>query len=354
MTALALALAACGAGGDEGDAETLLDRAFSEPIPSADVEIDAELELDGLAGFEDPVRIRASGPYIRSERTLPKLDLDVGIDAQGAGQAIQAGLLSTGDRVFLKFGGSFFEQSRSQIAKANRRLARNGERSDGSLADLGLDPRRWIVDAAVEGEEEVSGVTTEHVSGTLDVDALVEDLNDLVKQSGGALGASAPRALGRREIERLSKSIENPSFDVYVGKDDHVVRRVSLKVDLVVPEDDREAVNGVSGASIRFSAQLGDIGGDQRVEAPRVSSPLSSLTRQLGGLSGLIGGLGGDGDTSGAGPSATTPTPPDGGTSSGSTDGAPSVDDFERYGDCLEQAAPDDTAALSRCRELLP
>ena len=355
LAALPLALAACGASGDEQDAEALLNRAFSKPIPSADVEIDAELEVDGLQGFEEPVRIRAAGPYIRSKNTLPKLDIDLEIGTAGAGQAVESGLLSTGDRVFLKFGGSFFEQPQAQVASANRRLARDGGDDGGSLADLGLDPRAWVVDASVEGEEEIDGVTTEHIKGVLDIEAAVTDLNDLVKRSAGALGDSetAPRALRERDIERLTNSVEDPSFDVYVGKDDDVIRRISLRLDVDVPESVRQDVNGVTGAAIRFSAELSDIGGDQKVQAPRTSQPIANLTQQLGGsLGALAGGLGGGGTTDG-----TTPDPQSDGGSGSTDDGGVSgdagVEDFERYGQCLEQADPDDTAAIARCAEPL-
>jgi hypothetical protein len=357
LAALPLALAACGGSGGEQDAEALLDRAFSEPVPSADVEIDAQLEVDGLRGFGDPLRIRASGPYVREKDKLPQLDMDLEIGTPGAGQAIQAGILSTGDRVFLKFGGAYFEQSQAQIATANRRLAKNGS-GGGSLSDLGLDARGWIVDASVAGEEEIGGVTVEHVEGTLDVEALLTDLNGLVKRSAGALGASGdtPQALGKDDIERLSRSVDDPSFDVYVGKDDDIVRRVSLNVHVDVPEGDREDVNGITGASVRLSAELSDIGGDQRVEAPRVSRPISDLSRQLGGLSALTGtgGLEGtattpDASTDGSDPSGDGGTTTDGTT----TDDGGGSDDFERYGQCLEQARPDDAPAIARCSQLV-
>lgn len=348
-------LAACGGGGGgEQDAEALLDRAFSQEIPSADVELDAQLEVDGLEGFEDPVQIRAAGPYVRSEQRLPKLDVDLSIGTAGAGQSIQSGLLSTGDRVFLKFGGSYFEQPQQQVAAANRRLARGGDGGGGSLADLGLDPRAWIVDASVSGEEEIDGVPTEHVEGTLDVAAVVTDLNELVKRSAGALGGAddRPQPLGERDIERLSRSVENPTFDVYVGKDDDVIRRISLKIDMTVPEDDRQDVEGITGASIQLSAELGDIGGDQEVEAPASSRPIADLTRQLGGLSALAGATGlGDVDPPSPTPGATEDDGPSGDDGGGGA--STGADAFERYGQCLEQARPDDAQAIERCSQLV-
>jgi hypothetical protein len=348
LLALTLTLAACGGGdgsdgGGDQDAEALLDKAFGEPVASADVDIDLQLDVEGVDGMEDPLRIRATGPYVRSEKSLPKLDLDVAIEAQGAGQAIQSGILSTGDRVFLKFGGAFYEQPPEQVAQTNRRLAReNGE--SGSFSDLGLDARKWIDDARLEGEEEIGGVTTEHVSGTLDVQAALADINGLVKQSTDALGEAgeAARPLRPKEIERLARSVSDPTFDVYVGKDDDIVRRVSLRIDVDVPEDDRSDVGGVTGAAIRFSAQLDDVGGDQAVEAPRSARPLSDLTSQLGNLGEIAGGL--------AGGDATTTTPaPD---ASGSD--APALDDFERYANCLDAADPNDSTAIADCRALLP
>lgn len=350
LLASVFVLGACsgdGGGGDNDDnAEALLDKAFSTPVKSADVDIDAQLDIEGLANFQDPLRIRATGPYVRAEKSLPKLDLDISIEAQGAGQAIQAGVLSTGDRLFVKFGGAFYEQPPEQVARTNRELAR--EKGDsGSFSDLGLDARKWVVDARVDGDEEIGGVATEHIKGTLDVEAALSDINGLVKRSSGTLGEAgeAAKPLGKQEIGRLAKSVDNPTFDIYVGKDDNVVRRVALRIDADVPERDRKRVNGVTGASIRLSAQLDDVGGDQQVEAPRSSQPLSALTNQLGSLRALTGGLGGESGTT------TAPAPDASGDSDG---GASGLDAFERYSNCLDAADPDDTAAIDTCRALLP
>lgn len=355
----ALVLASCGGGsgggdsggdGAGGDAQALLDRAFSQPIGSADLDIDAQIEIDGLDGFEEPLRIEATGPYVRSENKLPQLDLDVGIDAQGAGQTIQSGLLSTGDRVFLEFGGDFYEQPPEQVARNNRQLERNGKQGEGSLSDLGLNPEQWVVDASVEGEEQIDGIATEHVSGELDVEALVDDLNGLVKRTAGTLGGDGAQPLREADIERLSQTVENPSFDVYVGKADDVVRRLSSRVDISVPEEDRSDLGGITGASIRLSAELRDVGGDQKVEPPSESRPLSDLTSQLGSLGSIAGDAFGGTDDDGV---ATTPDGGDDAPAGGTTPDGAGADVFERYGECLERARPDDAEAITRCAELV-
>lgn len=351
----AVALGACGGGGggedgNDTDAQELLEKAFATPVPSADLDVDLQFDVQGVSGFDDPLRVRASGPYVRARKALPKLDLDVAVEAQGAGQAIQLGALSTGDRVFVEFAGSHYEQPADEVAATNRRLARNKGEGGGALADLGFDANRWVTDARIEGEEEIDGVATEHVKATLDVEAALTDINKLVRESAGSLGEAgeAARPLGRKEIERLAASVEDPTFDVYVGKDDDVVRRVALTVDVEVPEKDRKDVGGMTGASIRFSAQLDDVGGDQKVSAPRTAQPLSALTTQLGNLDALAGGLGALG---GGGDDAGRPSPAPDGDGGDTTTG---LDDFERYAECLDAADPDESAAIAECRALLP
>ena len=61
LPAAALGLAACG-GGDEEDVQELLDRAFQRPLDSMDIELDAEISVEGLEGFDKPIRIQRDGP----------------------------------------------------------------------------------------------------------------------------------------------------------------------------------------------------------------------------------------------------------------------------------------------------
>jgi hypothetical protein len=377
MIALAaLAAASCGGGksdeGEQQDVETLLDRAFRQSLKSADVKIDARLEIDGLQGFDRPVSIKASGPYIGSKDTLPKLNIDLNISS-GGGQAIQSGFISTGDRAFIKFGGQYYEQPRSSVARTNRALRRaraRRERRGGTLSDLGLSPRDWVKDAQQVGDDEVAGVETEHVSGILDVRRLFSDLNKLLERSSGALpgGSGSVPKLSQKELDNLADVVEDPSFDVYVGKEDDVIRRVSVDLRLTVPEKDRKELGGIEGGSLRFTVELSDVNGDQKVEAPARSRPVSALTTQLGGAAGSgsqgRSSNGGSGqqqqlpddpadigiDNSATVPDSTAP-PEESNPNSGSIEESKRA--FQRYADCLDKTKPDDADARVRCAELL-
>ena len=323
--------------------------------------IDAQIAVDGLRGFERPVRIQARGPYIGGRRELPKLDVDLKIGAQGAGQTVQAGLLSTGERAFVKFGGEFYEQARADVERANRELRRGGRGGSGLLRDFGLDPRRWVVGARDEGVEKVDGVETRHVSGRLDTRSLFGDLNRLVERSANAIGGrdpGVPDPLSSEDIDRLAQIVRSPSFDVYVGKADDVIRRLSASLEVRVPEGDRAQVGGIESGSIRFSIELADVNGQQEVRAPAKSRPIGDLTKQLGGL-GALGAQTGQGSAGrepavpgASGGSSGAPAPAEPGAAAGPGSG-PEAEALRRYSKCLDDAGPDDTKALSRCAELL-
>ena len=105
----ATALASCGGEDDKGSVEDILDQAFRQEIRSADLSIEAELELEGGSSGR-PLRIEAGGPFRTNEDKLPAVDLDLRIGSDGGGQTIETGFLSTGDRAFVKFQDVYYEQ----------------------------------------------------------------------------------------------------------------------------------------------------------------------------------------------------------------------------------------------------
>ena len=350
-------LAACGGGGNEEDARQLLDKAFSHEIRSADLELEAQLQVRGSKALDRPIRIRATGPYRSNQGKLPALDLDFRVNAGGGGQTVETGFVSTGNRSFIKFQGVYYEQPASDVDRTNRLLGRGGGRKS-SLKALGLDPRSWLRDAKEEGTEDVAGVETRHVSGKLDVERLVRDFNSFVRRSGKTIagaagGGPAPEPLSDSDVKKVADVVEDPTFDVYVGKEDEIVRRVSGRLDLDVPERDRDSVGGIEGGSLQFSIEFGDVNGDQRIEAPAKARPLSDLTRSLGtgalggGTGGGSGGTGGGsgGGAGGGSGGGTQARPPSGST--------PDAEAFKDYAECLDKAKPQDTQALQRCSELL-
>jgi hypothetical protein len=225
------------------------------------------------------------------------------------------------------------------VRQTNRALAKRKGRP--TLGQLGLDPRSWLGEAKDEGEAEVAGVDTNHVSGTLDVVSLMRNLNKFVRRSASALGSDqdTPAPLTGADIRELSEAVKDPSFDIYVGKQDNLIRRVSGRIEFDIPEADQSGLGGLRGGSIKFSVELRDVNGNQEIEAPASSRPLSTLTESLGGA---LDALGAGGDT------GQEPGPEEG-EEGDSTD----ADQFRQYAECLDKARPEDTEQLQRCADLL-
>ena len=341
----ALTLASCGGGDDKENVEDVLDKAFSESMKSADLKVDASINLKGSPGLDRPVRIAATGPFRTNDGKLPSVDVELKIGADGGGQTVTTGFLSTGDRAFIKFQDIYYEQPRAQVRQANRSIAEaSGKR--GSLRSLGLNPRSWLGQAKDEGGEEIAGVQTRHVSGTLDVEAVMRNLNEFVRRSGGALGGATgqppPDPLSDEDIRKVGEVVRDPTFHVYVGEDDDIIRRVAGKIEFDVPEDSRDGLGGIESGAIEFEIEFGDVNGDQEIEAPANPRPISALTETLGGTPGLGGVVTEEGG------GAVPANPPSTGGS-----GAPDAEDFEAYEKCLDEARPEDTEALQRCADLL-
>jgi hypothetical protein len=349
----ALALSSCGGGNDQEDVQSLLDKAFSSSIKSANLNLDATIQVKGSPGLEKPLRITATGPFRTNDGKIPSADVELKIGTDGGGQTITTGFLSTGDRAFVKFQDIYYEQPRAQVAKANASIAQSKSKR-GSLRGLGLDPRTWLAEAKDVGEDEIAGVKTRHISGKLDVESVMRNLNEFVRRSGKTLGETTgqtpPQPLSTQDIQMIGQVVHDPTFNVYVGEKDDTIRRLSGKLDFDVPEANRASLGGIQSGSIEFKLEFANVNGDQQIEAPAHARPLSSLTRSLGGS----GGLGGIATGTAGG---TVP-----GTGNGNgTGSAPSVPDnanpgsqqFKDYADCLDKARPEDTEALQRCADLL-
>jgi len=299
-------LAGCG-GDDSESVADLLDTAFESEIGSADMTLDIEVELDGVEELQDPIVIKLAGPYESGpEGKIPSVDWDITVGAQN--QSFNAGLTSTGDRAFVSFQGTDYEVRQETVAQLNRQLAASQNREGGQdLSDFGVTARDWIVDAEEEGDEEIAGADTTHVSGKLDVSKVLEDLNTVVQEAaklGGPVGQTAPPTLTDEQKNQIEEVVDDPGFDAYVGKEDSKLHRLSADIEFDVPEDARERVGGLEGGRVSFSIEFANIGSPQPIEVPEDARPIDELTQQL---QGLLGGALGAPQTGGGGTAEPAP-----------------------------------------------
>ena len=327
-----------GCGSDDSESVTaLLDKAFKSPIGSADMTLDISVELDGVDELDGPIEIKFAGPYDSTEKgQIPSVDWDITVQAQN--QSFNANLTSTGDRAFVGFQGTDYEVSQATVDALNRQLAASEDQEGRDLSDFGVTARDWIVDASEEGDEDVAGVETTHVSGKLDVTKVLDDLNTVVQEAaklGGPVAQQAPPELTDEQKDQIEDVVDDPAFDAYVGKDDDTLHRLSADLEFDVPEDSRDQVGGLEGGTVSFSIEFANIGSAEPIEPPEDARPIAELTQQL---QGLFGGALGAPQTGGG----------------GTAEPAPQTDSEKQraYEDCVK-TNPNDEQVKAFCEVLL-
>jgi hypothetical protein len=266
-----VALAGCGGGNDE-EAADLLERGFSTDVRSGYATVDAELELNGIEGFEGPLRLRLDGAFevARGDPTeLPNLDMDFHLS--GAGREVTGLLVLTQANAWVEYGGIEYEVGEELWARARQALREQSPEQPETFAEAGVDPLDWVDDAELEGEERVSGVRATRVSGTLDVEALLRDSNEL---SGSE---PLPDSM-LRDVEDVIGDVE---FEAWIGADG-IWRRVATEASFDVPEEERDAVGGLEGGNLALEVELDRPNEPVEMPAPSDPRPIDELLRRLG------------------------------------------------------------------------
>jgi hypothetical protein len=340
---LALTLVACGGDDDDAsqstDVNQLLEETFSgdKKIDSGRLDLAFRLEAEG-GSAPGSAALDVSGPF-QSEGAgrLPQFDLDVTFE--GGGQSLTAGATSTGDQGFVNFQGTEYEVSGPvfrQFKAAYEQAQKQGRQQQGqSLATLGIDPRKWLTNAQNAGEAEVGGTETIKITGDVDVPKLLDDVDAALERlrSLGVQGSEdLPERLTDEQKREAADAIENLSVEIYTGKEDKILRRLLVNLDLRAPEG--TDVEGATSANARLDLQLLDVNEDQEINAPENAKPFEELARSLGGLG--LGGAAGSGSGSGSG----------GGT--GGTD----EQNLEEFSQCVQDAGGD-TQKQRECSKLL-
>ena len=318
LAVLALALSSCG--GDDIAAKSatgVLAETFGpdKPVGSGKVDFRFSFDSKGLKGLDGPLKLALKGPFASSgKQKLPRFDFDLVIDV--AGQALTAGAVSTGDHGWLKLAGENFALGEKTFAQFRTRYEQDQKKAAKSdnptFRALGVDPKRWLASPEKAGSETVGGAETVHVTSKVDVPALLEDLNKLLGRANatGAVAAAGaagrvPRTLTGEQRAQIAKSIKSTRLDVYSGKDDGILRRLTIRVTFDVPADLRDAAGGLTTGTLGLDLVMSELNEKQDVAAPGTSRPLSDLTQ-----AGATGAAPGAGTATGEAPPASAPATP--------------------------------------------
>ena len=321
-------------------------------IHSADLKLDAEVELKGLA--QGPVKIEAERAvsHQRGQAALGRHRAARGLrrrrpdDHQRRADHRRPRLPEVPGRLL-----------RAAAAAGPRSQPRDRARRKGAAArcaQLGLDPRTWLAEAKDEGDAEVAGVETSHVSGTLDVaqsDAQPQRVRAPVGARAGRGHRAAPRRpLSTADIRQHRRGRQGPELRRLRRQGGrHDPARLRAASSSTSPRTSRAALGRYRG---RLDQVLGRVARRERRPGDRGAGRRRGRCRadRLARRQALLDGAGRHGRRA-AGPGSPAPR---GARPRRRRAGAtPEPRTSSQYADCLDKARPEDTEALQRCADLL-
>jgi hypothetical protein len=318
------AIAGCGGGDDSSgeDPQTVLDETFNNDtkVTSGDLTLSASVNAEGSQGGQFQASL--SGPFqgdADNPNTLPQLDWTGSVSGSGAGQNVDysAGLTITDDNAYVTWkdqpyevGTKEFAQIKSQVEQQAGTAADSStasfaegckqaiEQAGGDPAACDIDFESWITNLTNEGDADVGGTPTTHISGDADVSKILSDIGNIAS----SIPSASQSGFDPSQLSLASGAIKDASIDVYSGTDDHVLRKLdaNLTVDpsaLGAPSDQ------IGEITISFSVEIDGLNDEQTIEAPENAKPIAELLQSsgldLGALGGSLGGATGSGSSGG-------------------------------------------------------
>ena len=332
-------IAGCGGGGgSDADAQALLRQTFTgqKEVRSGRLDLRMALDAQGLGGVTGPVAVHLRGPFDNGRAgSTPKFDF--ALDTRTGRSRLQAGAVSDGKKGYLRLEGRAYELPDAVFRQFSTKRGAAGKaagRAGPTLSGLGLDPSRWLRDVHTEEGTSTSGDPTVHLTGKVDVERFVQDLDKLLGATGGAglTEALAPQALSGAQRKTFAKAIDSADVDIWTGTRDKTLRRLAVLLHLKAPEGKGK------GGTMRLDLSVADLNRRQAIGPPADPRPLSELTAALASFARAQGQAQSSGGTGSSGSSSSS-------ASSGAAAGT-------TYDRCLADAGSD-LAAAQRCAALV-
>jgi hypothetical protein len=267
----AAVLAAAGCGGEDNDEgpSGLLDRGFATDVDSGVLSFEAELELEG-GGLDGPFQLELEGPFRSAETINEWPDMEMEWVASGAGEQYEGRLVTTRANAWIEFEGVTYEIGEPLWRGLLSGLEQYNRTEPDTWEELEIDPLDWITGARSAGKEDMGGDATTKVTGSLDADRMVRDLNEL---PGDRFTES--------ELQTMEDVVGDTDFQAWIGEDD-IWRRLWIESELRVPEADRDSVGGIRGGKLSLDFRLDDPNEPVEIEAPGDGRPIDELLSRLG------------------------------------------------------------------------
>ena len=350
-----LFVAACGSSSSgSASPSTLLSQTFTgtHKVTSGNLNLTLTIDPSGSSVLSGPITLSFGGPFqTRGAGKLPESNFTVSASALGRGVAL--GIISTGAAGYVTLQGTSYRMPQATFQKLESSFSQltatpGASSRSGTLGKLGIQPLHWLTHPTVVGTENVGGTQTTHIHAGVNINALLSDLNTVLSKASslGVSGANSLKSgIPAADRTKIASEVKNPGVDIWTGKSDKTIRRLTITLTLPVTGKTSSELGGLSSADIGLTMQYSDLNQPQTIKAPTTVRPFSEFQSKLNGfvqtLQGAAGGaLGSSGGTGSSG------------SGSGGANGSGSAAGVANYSECI-QSANGNIGKMQKCASLL-
>lgn len=286
LVAVALTAAACGgsskssdstdtsgaavAASDNGDAAGILSAIDTKAVTGPQkLKLDLSVDIKGtpsnaqLAIFtKQPIKLALDGVVDSTGKSADmKVNVTLGKDP------VEAEIRSGGGKSWIQVDGKWYDLPADALSSTTGQSLPSG--TSLSSVDAGKilaavgDPAKLLQNATVSSEE-VEGVDSDKVSGDVNIEGVAAAAANLSKTMGS--GTAPTQAEIDKTVAQLKKVVQKAHVDLWVGKSDHKVHRVTFTVDAKM-DDATKTSSGLEGLTLSLDVTTVD------ADAPDITAP---------------------------------------------------------------------------------
>jgi hypothetical protein len=201
----------------------------------------------------------------------------------------------------------------------------------------------WLNSPTIVGSDTVGGADTTHIRAGVNVTALLSDFNRLLSKAASSSSAKIPSSIPQSTEQKIAAAVKNATVDVWTGKSDKMLRKLSLNLTLPVSGQASTLFGGLKSAAIGLTLSYSSLNQPQTISAPGNVKPYSQFASKIQALVASLRGSVGTGLGGGTGSST-------GSSSQGSSSAATAK--LQKYSNCIT-SANQDVLKMQKCASIL-
>ena len=201
-------------------------------------------------------------------------------------------IVVAGEKGYIKLGDTGYKlpDSISKVLVAPAREAKNGLTKTGAM--FYINPQDWQMNARIIGEETVAGEPTVKMTADVLLNVALSDLAklfDFLTLIHVTQAVGLPTEITPKMRAAFLRSVKDVNAVVWMGKDDHVLRKVHVTGKLVVAKENRKTLLGARSGTLDATVNISEVGDPHEISAPTQLDPYADLQLSLAALAEAAG-----------------------------------------------------------------